>query len=194
MNSSHSSHMSSYRGSNPFFNKPPQPSKLYLELKKKYNIETEYPQKVSSNYKSRSWDISRLWIDIISEKIENNEVDISYEIYEKCKNELQIVPRYELRFHCEICRLFSQVDKDKMNLIWKDILLKISEEGHSGDAADPLPSFVKLSYDLGKVNIDNKNFFINVISNTLNKPGMHLKLSLQQEEMNKYLKIFKEIK
>jgi hypothetical protein len=172
---------------------PPQPSELFLELKSKYRIQTEYLKKLSPNYKNRCWDILRFWLRILEEKISQNEGEVSFEIYKRCKNELEFVPRYELRFLCEVCRLFHGVNEHLTNLVWEDILLKIDEKGHTGDFADPLPVFIELAFDLNRIDSGNKLFFINVIANTLNQPNIYEKLNLDIEALEKYLKILKKV-
>ena len=170
----------------------PQPSELFLELKSKYHIQTEYLKKLSPNYKNRCWDILSFWLGIMEEKMSQDKGEISFEIYKRCKNELEFVPRYELRFLCEVCRFFHGVNEHLTNLVWEDILLKIDEKGHAGDFADPLPVFIKLAFDLNRIDSDNKLFFINLITNTLNQPNMYEKLNLDIEAMEKYLKILKK--
>lgn len=171
----------------------PRPSKLYIELDTKYQIKTPYPKprELSRNYKNRNWDILRLWIKIIEEKIYVEDGKISFIIYKKCRKELDFIARYELRFLSEVCKLFSLVSIEITNFIWEDILLIVDENGHNGDKADPLPAFIKLAFDLRKIDNQNKFFFINLLGNTLSKPGIEEKLNCDCDILNLYLDMLK---
>jgi len=162
----HSSHAST------LYRKPikPEPSKFYLEIKDKYGIKTEYIQKYgSSNYKNRCWDILRLWIDIINEKINEDSGNVSFKIYKKCLKELKFIDRYEIRFLCSICRLFYGINNNLMDDVWNDILLRVNVKGHKGDSAACISDFIKLAFEIKKIK-GNKSYFINVVENTINHP------------------------
>jgi len=181
---SHSSHLSGFANRTIV----PQPSKLYIDLKKKYKFNTEYIKKYGSrNAKNQTWDIARLWVDIIQEKLNEEDATISYEIYKECFKKLWIAKEYEIRFLCLVIELIYPRNQVLGEKIWKDILETVDSFSGVGDYTfSPIINFVETSIKLNKTD-NNKNFIINTIKGSM-KAASEEKLNelLKKIEKNNY--------
>ena len=149
---------------------PFEPSEFYLEVKRKYDIKTEYIKKYgSANTKNQAWDILRLWMKIIEEKINEEDGSISFEIYKMCLKNLWIPNRWELRFLCNVGQTFIKVNPQLAEDLWNDIVKYEKKHRDKGDGryhrdwCEGIPSMIDLAYKLKKVKIKEKQYLIFVI-------------------------------
>jgi len=182
----HSSHSSI--GSRPKL--VPKPSKLYLELKNKYDIKTEYLKEYTSrNWKAQQSQVIRLYLRIIEEKVDDKNGIIAHEIYKSCLDRLYgpihpaikdhtysgIPSRYELRFLCTAADIIRKVNSELAESIWSDILdcEKISRRSYNDKYAlikyDPdwcegIHRMIDIAYKLKKVKKnEEKQYLISVM-------------------------------
>ena len=162
--SSHSSHSSGFANRTIV----PQPSKLYIDLKKKYKFKTEYIKKYGSRVaKYQTWDIAKLWVEIIQEKLDEEDATISYEIYKECLKRLNIANEFEIKFLCLVIELIYPKNQVLGEKIWKDILKTVDLFSGVGDYTfSPIIDFVETSIKLNKID-DNKKLIINAIKGAM---------------------------
>ena len=165
---SHASHLSGMAQKSRERQMNPEPSKFYLEIKDKYDIKTEYIKRYgSTNAKWQTWDIARLWVEIIQEKLDEEDATISYEIYKECLKRLWIANEYEIKFLCLVIELIYPKNQVLGEKIWKDILKTVDSFSGVGDYTfSPIIDFVETSIKLNKID-DNKKLITNAIKGAM---------------------------
>ena len=148
----------------------PQPSEFYLEVKRKYDIKTEYIKKYgSANTKNQAWDILRLWMKIIEEKINEENGLISFEIYKMCLKNLSIPNRWELRFLCNVGQAFIKFNPKLAEDLWNDIVeyekkhREKSDGRYHPDWCEGVPSMIDIAYKLKKVNTNDEKLYLSSV-------------------------------